>query len=240
MSDSRTRIGVIGAGNIATIAQLPTLVARDDVELRAVVTRQENPQPLMRRWGFGNAFPTIEAMIADEDLDAVFVLTPRSEHLHATRLALHAGIDVFCEKPLAPTAVEAQSLADIAAETGRVLMVGFNRRFAPVYEAGRAAFAETGATFCVAQKNRAGSEYRATFENAIHMVDLLRWYCGGEPVEVTAHAAGDGPVAGRWRERHGPLRQRSHRRLDGGPQRRRVEREARRVWRSHVSERDGA
>ena len=35
-----------------------------------------------------------------------------------------------------------------------------------------------GATFCVAQKNRAGSEYRATFENAIHMVDLLRWYCG--------------------------------------------------------------
>jgi len=191
MSDLRTRIGVIGAGNIATIAQLPTLVARDDVELRAVVTRQENPGPLMRRWGFGKAFPTIEAMIADEDLDAVFVLTPRSEHLHATRLALRAGIDVFCEKPLAPTAEEAQSLADLAAETSRVLMVGFNRRFAPVYEAGRAAFAETGATFCVAQKNRAGSEYRATFENAIHMVDLLRWYCGGEPVDVTAHAAGE-------------------------------------------------
>ena len=146
MSAARTRIGVIGAGNIATIAQLPTLVARDDVELRAVVTRQENPEPLMRRWGFGKAFPTIEAMIADEDLDAVFVLTPRSEHLHATRLALRAGIDVFCEKPLAPTAEEAQLLADLAAETSRVLMVGFNRRFAPVYEAGRAAFAETGAS----------------------------------------------------------------------------------------------
>ncbi len=76
MSGPRTRIGVIGAGNIATIAQLPTLVARDDVELRALVTRQENPEPLLRRWGFGKAFPTIEAMIADEDLDAVFVLTP--------------------------------------------------------------------------------------------------------------------------------------------------------------------
>jgi virulence factor len=75
-------------------------------------------------------------------------------------------------------------------------MVDFNRRYAPVYAAGRETFGQAGATFCVAQKNRPGSEYRATFENAIHMVDLLRWYCGGEPVEVTAHAAGDDP----WQE----------------------------------------
>jgi virulence factor len=65
-----------------------------------------------------------------------------------------------------------------------------------VYVAGRETFGSAGATFCVAQKNRPGSEYRATFENAIHMVDLLRWYCGGEAVEVTAHAAGDDP----WEE----------------------------------------
>ena len=75
-------------------------------------------------------------------------------------------------------------------------MVDFNRRYAPVYVAARQAFGSAGATFCVAQKNRPGSEYRATFENAIHMVDLLRWYCGGEPVEVTAHTAGDDP----WQE----------------------------------------
>jgi virulence factor len=75
-------------------------------------------------------------------------------------------------------------------------MVDFNRRYAPVYVAGREAFGSAGATFCVAQKNRPGSEYRATFENAIHMVDLLRWYCGGEPIDVTAHAAGEDP----WQE----------------------------------------
>lgn len=57
-------------------------------------------------------------------------------------------------------------------------------------------FGETGSGFCVAQKNRRGSEYRATFENAIHMVDLLRWFCPGEPVDVSAHAAGDDP----WQE----------------------------------------
>ena len=160
------RIGVAGAGNIASIAQLPTLVARDDVELRGLVTRKDDPQPLMQRWGFRRAYPTVEALLEAEELDALFVLTPRSEHVHATRLALEAGVDVFCEKPLATSASEAQSLAELAAARKRVLMVGFNRRFAPVYEAGRAAFGKSGASFCAAQKNRAGSEYRATFENA--------------------------------------------------------------------------
>ncbi|QJU56328.1 Gfo/Idh/MocA family oxidoreductase (plasmid) [Herbiconiux sp. KACC 21604] len=196
MNAEKLRVGVAGAGNIASIAQLPTLVARDDIELRAVVTRRDDPHPLMRRWGFGSAFPTVEAMLASEELDALFVLTPRSEHVAATRAALEAGLDVFCEKPLATSAADADALADLADGSGRVLMVGFNRRFAPVYEAGRAAFTERGASFCIAQKNRAGSEYRATFENAIHMVDLLRWYCGGEPEQVTAHRAGDDP----WQE----------------------------------------
>ena len=196
MSVSALRIGVAGAGNIASIAQLPTLVARDDIELSALVTRKDDPQPLMRRWGFRRAYPTIEAMLSAEGLDALFVLTPRSEHVHATRIALQAGVDVFCEKPLATSASDAQSLAELAAARERVLMVGFNRRFAPVYQAGRAAFGRGGASFCVAQKNRAGSEYRATFENAIHMVDLLHWYCGGEPVDVSAHAAGED----RWQE----------------------------------------
>jgi virulence factor len=196
MTGTTFRIGVVGAGNIATIAQLPTLVARDDIELRALVTRKDDPEPLMRRWGFRGAYPNVEAMLAAEKLDAIFVLTPRSAHADATRSALTAGVDVFCEKPLATSAADALSLARQAEECGRVLMVGFNRRFAAVYEAGRAAFTAHGASFCIAQKNRAGSEYRATFENAIHMVDLLRWYCGGEAVDVAAHAAGEDP----WQE----------------------------------------
>lgn len=191
MTQRALHIGVVGAGNIASIAQLPTLVARDDVELRGLVTRRDDPQPLLRRWGFRSAYPTIEAMLGNEELDAVFILTPRSEHVSATRAALVAGVDVFCEKPLATSASDAQNLADEAEHGQRILMVDFNRRFAPVYEVGRSVFTARGASFCIAQKNRAGSEYRATFENAIHMVDLLRWYCAGEPVDVTAYAAGD-------------------------------------------------
>ncbi len=190
------RVGVVGAGNIASIAQLPTLVQRDDVELRALVSRREDPSALQRRWGFANVYRTVDAMIASEELDAVFVLTPRSEHVAAVESALHAGIDVFCEKPLATSTADSVRLAELADENGRILMVGLNRRFAPVYVAAREAFGAAGASFCVAQKNRAGTEYRATFENAIHMVDLLRWFCGGDVVDVTAAAAGTNP----WEE----------------------------------------
>jgi virulence factor len=196
MSGRRTRVGVVGAGNIASIAQLPTLVKRDDVELVSLVSRRDDPTPIMRRWGFAHVHQTVGDMLATQDLDAVFVLTPRSEHADAVKACLERGIDVFCEKPLAPAADEAEHLADLADQQGRLLMVDFNRRYAPVYTAGRETFGTSGATFCVAQKNRHGSEYRATFENAIHMVDLLRWYCGGEAVEVSAHSAGNDP----WEE----------------------------------------
>ena len=190
------RVGVVGHGNIATIAQLPTLVTRDDVEMAALVSILPDPEPVKRRWGFQNAYPTLEAALDAQELDAVFILTPRSEHLAMTKTALEAGVDVFCEKPLATTAAGAQMLAETAEKNGRILQVGFNRRFAPVYAAAHDSFGETGASFCVAQKNRAGSEYRATFENAIHMVDLVRWFCGGVPVEVTAYAAGED----KWQE----------------------------------------
>lgn len=192
----KLRVGVVGAGNIATIAQLPSLVAREDVELSALVSRREDPSAIVARWGFGSAFTSIEEMLDGVDLDAVFVLTPRSEHVAGVEAALGAGLDVFCEKPLATSAQDATRLADLADAAGRVLAVGLNRRYAPTYVAGREAFGDSGAIFCVVQKNRHGSEYRATFENSIHMIDLLRWYCGGEPVQVTASAAGDDP----WQE----------------------------------------
>ena len=185
------RLGVVGAGHIAHIAQLPTLVNMDGVELTALVERRPDAELVKRRWGFSSTYLDLDEMLALEQPDAVFVLTPRALHAPAVRAALSAGAHVFCEKPLATTAEEAVALADLAERTGRILMVDFNRRYAPSYVAARAAFGIDGAQFCVAQKNRPGSEYRATFENAIHMVDLLRWFCGGEPTAVHAYSAGE-------------------------------------------------
>lgn len=188
MTTHQLRVGLVGAGNIAQIAQLPSLAGRDDVTIAGIVTRTE-PSAVrnLAKWPIERSYPTVDDMLEEANLDAVFVLTPRLDHADYVEAALVAGVDVFCEKPLAPTAVQAHRLADLSDKYDRILQVGFNRRYAEVYATGRAQFGDGYADICVAQKNRAGSEYRATFENAIHMVDLLRWYCG-EPADVSAHA----------------------------------------------------
>jgi len=187
------RVGLVGAGSIAQVAQLPTLAAETGVQIAGVVTATpESSQRNMARWPIERAFETTEQMIAEADLDALFVLTPKDIHTPFVQLGLKSGLDVFCEKPLATTIAEAKYLAELSDETGRLLMVGFNRRYAEVYVKAREQFGKGHPQFVVAQKNRPGSEYRATIENAIHMIDLLRWFCG-EAEEVQAHAIAPDP-----------------------------------------------
>ncbi|MCB6609486.1 Gfo/Idh/MocA family oxidoreductase [[Clostridium] symbiosum] len=185
--EKKFRVGVIGTGAIARIAHLPVLTAREDVELAGVMAKHpENARKAKERYAAGRAVETMEEMIG-LGLDCAFVLSPKTEHPLQVKMLLNAGIDVFCEKPLAMTLREADEMADLSVKTGRKLMVGFNRRFAPVYRKAKEAYGELVPDVIVAQKNRPASEYRATLENAIHMVDLMR-YLSGECVKVDACA----------------------------------------------------
>ncbi len=188
MSGKQLRVGLVGAGSIAQIAELPALAVEPGVTIAGIVTETErSARANVARWPIERSYDSFDEMLAEARLDAVFVLTPKRVHTPFVTRALEAGIDVFCEKPLATTIGDARAMAELADRTGRILMVGFNRRYAEVYRRAKAEFDDRAVQFCVAQKNRPGSEYRATLENAIHMIDLLRWFCG-EPEAVTAHA----------------------------------------------------
>ena len=185
--DKKFRVGIIGTGAIARIAHLPVLSAREDVELTAVMAKHlEHAQQAKERYAAVHAVETLDEMIS-LGLDCAFVLSPKTEHPAQVKRLLNAGIDVFCEKPLAMTLKEADEMAELSAKTGKSLMVGFNRRFAPVYKKAKEVYGELAPDVIVAQKNRPASEYRATLENAIHMVDLMR-YLSGECVKVDACA----------------------------------------------------
>jgi virulence factor len=193
MSKKIIRVGLVGAGSIAQIAELPGLVAEPGVEIAGVVTKtEESAQRNLNRWPIERSYDTVGEMIAEANLDALFVLTPKGLHTSFVEQGLKSGLDVFCEKPLTTYIEEARHLVKLADEAGRLLMVAFNRRYAEVYVTARETFGDKYPQFVVAQKNREGSEYRATIENAIHMIDLLRWFCG-EPEEVTAHAIASDP-----------------------------------------------
>jgi virulence factor len=181
------RIGLVGAGSIAQIAELPALSAEPGVKIAGVVTKtRQSSERNKQQWPIEQVYDSAEEMVERAGLDALFVLTPKQIHTPFVELGLRAGLDVFCEKPLATSIEDAERLAELADETGQILMVGFNRRYAEVYQIAHQLFQNQRPQFVVAQKNRPGSEYRATLENSIHMIDLLRWFCG-EAVEITAH-----------------------------------------------------
>lgn len=183
--DKKLRIGVIGVGYVSQNNFLPVLPRFDDIEFVGLMSKnQENAKRAQRLCGAEKAVATIEEF-ADLGLDCAFVLTPKQCHAEQISFLLNEGIDVYSEKPMATTLKDAAHIADLAEKTGRKLMIGFNRRYAPVCQTAKEAYTDIMPDVIIGQKNRPQTEYRATLENAIHIVDLMRFY-GGEVRNVNA------------------------------------------------------
>lgn len=185
MAEKKLRVGVIGVGYVSKNNFLPVLPRFDDVEFVGLMAgKLENAQQAQRLCGAQQAVATLEAFVS-LGLDCAFVLTPKQCHAEQISFLLEQGIDVYSEKPMATTLKDAARIAEAAAKTGNKLMIGFNRRYAPVCQKAKAVYGEGAPEVIIAQKNRPATEYRATLENAIHMVDLMRYY-GGEVKDVNA------------------------------------------------------
>jgi polar amino acid transport system substrate-binding protein len=137
----RLRIGVVGAGSHAGNELVP-LLSRLPVELRGIASATGvRARALGERYRFAFCSSDPAAVIADDACDAVVVLTRHDSHAALAAAALRAGKHVLVEKPLG---LDQRELDDVEAawrESGRVLMVGFNRRHAPLALRLRALFA---------------------------------------------------------------------------------------------------
>ncbi len=121
---------VVGLGDIVRKRVAAAILQQPDSSLRACVTRD----PRARRaeldaWAPGEVYRSVEAMLGDRSLDAVYLATP--VHLHAAQViaCLEAGKDVLVEKPMARDAPEADAMCRAAETTGRRLAVAYYRRF---------------------------------------------------------------------------------------------------------------
>ena len=113
---------------------LPHLAQLPNAELTHVATtRSLSAVNAQRRFGFTTASTSAQAVLEDESLDAIFVVTRHATHADLVCRALETGKAVFVEKPLALTGEELDRITEVIAKTGNDrLMVGFNRRFAPM------------------------------------------------------------------------------------------------------------
>ena len=194
----KVRFGFVGAGNYASSMLLPHLAKDESVTLAHVATNKSlSAANAQRRFGFESISTSADAVLEDDSLDAIFVVTRHSSHADLTCRALRAGKAVFVEKPLALTVEETERIADTVAETGNDrLMVGFNRRFAPLLTDLRGRFGPTegGAVRYLvnAGKLDSSSWYLNEAEGSRfvgeggHFIDTLCWWLGSDPIEVYA------------------------------------------------------
>lgn len=135
MPDSGTqiRIGILGASSFAPTTMINPAKENPDVVISAVASRdQPSADEFAAKYGIGRAYGTYEALIDDPDLDAIYVLVPTSMHGKWTKLALAAGRHVLVEKPFTANAAEAQEIADLDAESDRVVMEAIQFRHHPL------------------------------------------------------------------------------------------------------------
>jgi 1,5-anhydro-D-fructose reductase (1,5-anhydro-D-mannitol-forming) len=213
----RVRWGFIGAGRHPRLWIGPAVVRAANAAAAAVWSRQpEHAAQFAAENGVPRVHPTLEALLADPAVDAVFVATPNALHAQHAIAALEAGKHVLVEKPMAVSVDEARAMVRAARTAGRVLGVGFHlRHHALLAEAGRrvAAGAIGSVLQATAQFNLASSPPpRLTIAHApwkrdpeqmggagalmgmgVHLIDLLRFLTGQEVAAVQAIAGGITP-----------------------------------------------
>jgi predicted dehydrogenase len=197
---------VIGAGSYATSMLLPHLRDRADVRLVEVATATGlSAANAQRRFGFERCSTDHRGLLADEAVDAVVIATRHHAHAAMVCEALHAGKAVFVEKPLAVDPDQLQAILAAVADSGNDrLMVGFNRRFAPLLTDLKGAVGARGGPVQVrydvnAGRLEAGSWYgqpeegRRLVGEGCHFVDTISWWLDQDPVAVFAAATGGDP-----------------------------------------------
>lgn len=204
-------LGVLGAGNYATAVFLPTINKVGGVRKFGVATATGlTARHAAERFGFSEACSSEEDLIHSPDVNIIAILTRHQHHARQTLAALRAGKAVYCEKPLAITPAELEAIETaLREESLPLLMVGFNRRFAPYAVILREFLAASQEPFVAHYRINAGAiplnHWTQDPEQGggriigegCHFIDFLTFLAGAAPVSVTAQAL---PDNGRYRQ----------------------------------------
>lgn len=124
MAQQPLRVGFVGAGGIVRQRHVPGLKQVPGVELYGVVNRSpESSERAAKELGIAHTYPSWQELIADPNVDVVWVGTQPYMHSTLTIAALAAGKHVFCQARLAMDAADAQAMVDAAAKSDRTVMI---------------------------------------------------------------------------------------------------------------------
>ena len=195
----KLRVAVVGLGGIAWKAYLPALAERDDIDVLACGRSAASLERAQARYRLPRVTTALDELLSWGP-QAAFVLTPSPTHRVIVERLIDAGVDVLVEKPATMTSGETQALAALAEAKRRVFMVGFNRRFAPLHRRARELWGGRTVGVGLLQKHRSGAAHPDLFSNyiddTIHLIDLLRFFCGEGRAVTTVERIHEGRLVG--------------------------------------------
>jgi predicted dehydrogenase len=131
------RWGILSTGHIASVFVRDLALLPDEAEVVAVGSRrQESADAFAEQYGLARAYGSYEALLADADLDVVYVASVHNDHLASARMCLEAGKAVLVEKPLTVTAEQSAELIGLARQRGLFLMEAMWTRTHPLLRQG--------------------------------------------------------------------------------------------------------
>ncbi|MDJ0925217.1 MAG: Gfo/Idh/MocA family oxidoreductase [Acidimicrobiia bacterium] len=204
------RWGVLGTALIAREHVIPALHNARRCELDAIASRSHPmAETIAAEFDIPRAFGSYEEMLADPDIDAVYVPLPNDLHAPWTIRALGARKHVLCEKPLTLTTGEAEAVAAASAEHGVLVMEAFMYRFHPAWDTVRQLLADDAigriidVSIWFGFRSTRPDDYRHTlstgggalYDVGCYAVDACRTLLGPDPNDVLATAR-IGPASG--------------------------------------------
>ncbi|CAL8969536.1 dTDP-3,4-didehydro-2,6-dideoxy-alpha-D-glucose 3-reductase [Propionicimonas sp. T2.31MG-18] len=130
----KVRWGVLGVSWVNQLT-LPGMTTADNAELVAIASFDDDrAREESARWGAQRWYRGFDALLADPDVEAVYLPLPNTKHSEWTIRALEAGKHVLCEKPLTPSSAEIERLIETSRRTGRLVMEALMYRFTPRWQ----------------------------------------------------------------------------------------------------------
>jgi predicted dehydrogenase len=208
---TQLRIGVLGAARITPAALIRPARGVPDVSVTALAARdRERATAFAATHGIPVVHGSYTDLIADPEVDAVYIPLPNGLHAQWTLAAIAAGKHVLCEKPMTSNAVEARQVAAAAAESGLVVMEAFHYRHHPLIARALDALPSIGpirhvrTRLCFPLPRFGDIRYRydlaggAMMDAGCYAVHLLRTLGGSEPAVVAARAKLRSPQVDRY------------------------------------------
>ncbi|MBF0276781.1 MAG: bi-domain-containing oxidoreductase [SAR324 cluster bacterium] len=203
-SKNELGVGFIGAGNYAALHLLPHLKNNPAVRMEGLVTATGiNSQQKADKFGFSFCSTEFQSVIDHPEVDSIFIATRHSTHAEMTVKALEAKKHVFVEKPMVVTGEQLEAVNQAYLHANELqpvgLMVGLNRRFAPMVEQLKQSFDSRLPIQMIYRVNSGHIPNSSWLHESnegggmlvgemCHFVDLMQFLAASAPVKVYAHA----------------------------------------------------